>query len=179
MPHRTSAAALLLFAACSSDPAPVPPEDLCDPTVVARAVAGGSAQLGLGDTSAPVPDGQPVPLVCGTQGGTMFLVNARAEGLDITPEQVGAVDFIAALPNGTNLTAVSVGCRVRTFDQAADGSVVLHGAYGLQIDPIALRQMSLDGATVVITAKVRDHLGVQATDTHSVIAQLPGPCAGG
>jgi hypothetical protein len=175
--RRTCSLALFLIAACPSDPQQ-PPEDLCDPAIAAKVTPGGSVQLGLGDDSASVVEGQQVPLVCGTQGGTMFLVNARVQGLDVSADQVGAIDFIATASSGANLTAVSAGCRVRQFKTAGDGSLQLTSSYGLQLDPAALQQMQIDGTRIQIVVKVRDRFGLQATDMRTVVAKLPGPCGG-
>ncbi|TMQ19465.1 MAG: hypothetical protein E6J90_01115 [Deltaproteobacteria bacterium] len=176
MMHRRCALVVVLAGACSADPPP-PPVDLCDSTVASKVVTAGSAQLGLGDDCAPVAEGQQVGLVCGTQGGTMFLVNARVQDLDITAQHQGAVDFTAIGPGGANLTAVSIGCRVRDFTMASDGTMQLRTAYGLQLDPEALQTLQLEGASIQITAKVRDHLGQQATDTRTIVAHLPPACA--
>ena len=140
-------------------------------------VAAGSVQLGLGDDSTPITDDQPVALVCGTQGGTMFLLNARVHGLDVT-DQIGAVNFTATGAGGVPLTAASAGCRMREFEKAGDGSMQLTSPYGLPLDQNALEQYPLEGSHIAITVEVHDRIGNRASDTRTVVAHLPGPCGG-
>jgi hypothetical protein len=162
---------LCAVTACSSPPGPQ-----VDPCEITDVVAHGSVQLGLGVDDTPLADGQDVALVCGTQGGTMFLLNARVQDLDMTADLQAAITFTATGPSGADLTSASGGCRTRTFEPAGDGTMKLTGAYGLPLDPSALTQYPLDGARVKITVEVHDHLGRGTSDMRTVVARLPPSC---
>ena len=118
----------------------------------------------------PITEGQDVPLQLGGQGLEMFVVNARARGMDLgSGDREGVVRFAAIDHNGQTISLEEI-CRVRAFMDLGDGSQQLASAYLMPLDPAA---MGLDSASITLRVEVRDRLGHRATDTRLIVARLP------
>lgn len=154
---------LLLVAGCTQNP-PV------DPCAAKPVIAGGSAELGLGTSFAPIVDGQTVDLERGLQGLWMFMINARARDMDVgSGDREAAIDVAALDQSGTTIS-LETGCRVREFTPASNGALQLYSPYALPLDPSIAQ---LDGAKITIRIELRDHDGRRAIDERTIVAHQP------
>lgn len=156
---------VILAAACG---ATSPPEDVC---TVPLGGSIGSVEIGhgLGEYT-PVVEGETFPVELGVQGLWMFVVSARATGMDISDGETAAVWYTASGPTG-EVISVEMGCRARAFESAGEGSFEMTHAYFVPILPSYTSV--LGGGTVTLQAIVRDASGHETTASVSVIAALP------
>lgn len=155
-----------ITAACTSDESPVS-NNPCDDHPV---IAGGSVELGVGDTFTPITDGQDVDLVFGAQGLWMFVVNARVQGMDATAGDMGL--FVDAVDvHGNRASLLDRGCRARMFEDNGSGMLQLTTGSLMPLDPNAVP--TLEGATLTIRIEVRDVDGRRAIDERTVVARVP------
>jgi hypothetical protein len=144
--------------------------DASDPCEDHPVVAGGSVELGLGDTFTAVSNGQDVDVVFGSQGLWMFVVNARVQGMDASAGDIGL--FVDAVDgNGNRASLLDRSCRARAFEDNGSGVLQLTTGTLMPIDPNAVP--TIEGATFTIRIEVRDGDGRRATDARTVIAHMP------
>jgi hypothetical protein len=130
----------------------------------------GTVQIGVGSGSnfAVLVDGETIKLSPLAQiPGYGFPLDAQTQNLDVGDEAM--IDFQAFDPSHAE---VDYEPTPQTIKFAPIGDTCeLGGGYVVPIDPTL--DPDLDGQLVTITLEVTDHDGHQATDQHTVIAQLP------
>jgi hypothetical protein len=135
------------------------------------AVAGGSAEIGLGADDVAVVENQDLAVELGPQGLYMFVVNARVQDLDVgAAPRVGGVEFGANDATGQPMTTTP-GCRELEFAPTGGGFAQLTAPYYLPFERAVTPV--LEGAHVTIQLAVRDPTGRQATAQVDVVAHLP------
>lgn len=129
----------------------------------------GSVFVGLGNSFAPIVEGEQVTVQLGAQGLWMFVGAARVRDMEVgSDEQRAAVQF-DAIANGRTVS-LDVGCRAREF--AVVGSdLEMVTPFFVALNPDFTPE--LDGANVTLVVNVRDYAGRSATDQRSIIARLP------
>ena len=142
-----------------------------DPCSLASVVPGGSSELGLGDTFAPLVEGQTVTLELGLQGLWMFLVNARVPEGSFHAGDLAGVTAVAKLEATGEVASLEVSCRSRMLVPAGDGYLQLENPYLLPIRPELTPQ--LEGARATLTLDVRDPDGNVARDARGLVMHLP------
>jgi hypothetical protein len=143
-------------------------DDVCK---VAQRGAAGSVEIGHGSSDyVPVIEGETFQLELGLQGLWMFILSARANGMDISDGETAAIWFNAIGPGG-EIISLDSGCREREFAVTTDGALELTDPYFVAVLPEHTGLLS--GDTISLEVIVRDAGGHEATSITSVVAQLP------
>jgi hypothetical protein len=143
-------------------------EDVC---TVAQRSSSGSVEIGHGKTDyVAVVEGETFELELGLQGLWMFVVSARATGMDIGDGGTAAIWYNAIGPAGEAMS-LDTGCREREFAVTAAGALELTDPYLVAILPDYSALLS--GGNITLEVIVRDAAGQEATSRSHVVAKLP------
>ncbi|HEX2690573.1 MAG TPA: hypothetical protein VHN14_28350 [Kofleriaceae bacterium] len=140
-----------------------------DPCAVKPVLAGGTAELGVGQSFMPVVTGQDVYLQLGAQGLWMFVLTGRVRDMNVgSGDHEGIIDAAVFDKNGQEIS-LGLGCRLREFAETDDGSLQFTSPFLTPLIP----SIMVDGTTVMLRLQVRDTEGRQATDERAIVARVP------
>jgi hypothetical protein len=143
-------------------------DDVC---TVAQSSTAGSVEIGHGKTGyVALVEGETFELELGLQGLWMFIVKARASGMDIGDGETAAVWYTAVGPAG-EVISLDSGCREREFELAEDGTLEMSEPYFVAVRPEFTGLLT--GGNISLEVIVRDAGGHEATNTTHVVAKLP------